>query len=71
MSGEQTLAWDWRRQGLECGKCPHPSSQYRALSGAQPLSAAGKHPGIADGEREREDRAEDGAELIVFWALFI
>lgn len=57
LSGVQTLAWGWRRQGLEWGKCPHPSSQYRALSGAQPLSAAGKHPGIADGGRERERQA--------------
>ena len=72
LSGEQTLAWGRRRQGLEWGKCPHPSSQYRALSGAQPLSAAGKHPEIADGgrEREREEGREGGregrAELISF-----
>lgn len=51
LSSEQTLAQGRRRQGLEWGKCPHLSSQYRALSGAQPLSAAGTHPGIADGGR--------------------
>lgn len=62
LSSEQTLAWERRRRGLEWGKCPHPSSQYRSLSGTQPLSAAGKHPGITDGGRERED----GAELIYF-----
>lgn len=58
LSGEQTLAWGQRRRGLEWGKCPHPSSQYRALSGAQPLSAPGKCPGIADGGGEREKESE-------------
>lgn len=38
-----------RGLGLECGKCPHPSSQFGAVGGADPLSAAGRHPGAADG----------------------
>lgn len=65
-SGEQILAWGWRRRGLEWGECPHPSSRFRALSGAQSLSAAGKHPGIADGGRKWKGGK---AELISFSPL--
>lgn len=46
---EQALAGGRRGPGLECGKCPHPSSPFGALSGREPLSAAGRHPGTADG----------------------
>lgn len=49
LSAGRTLAQGWRGPGLECGKCPHPSSQFGALDGAEPLSAAGRHPGRADG----------------------
>jgi len=52
-SGKQTSARGRRRQGLDWGKCPHPSFQYRALSGAKPPSAAGRCPGAADGGRGR------------------
>lgn len=52
LSGEQALALGRRRQGLELGKCPHSSSQCGAPGGTQLLSAAGKHPGIADGASE-------------------
>ena len=50
LAAEQTGAQGQRRRGLESGKCPHPSSRYRALGGAVPEAAAGERPGLADGQ---------------------
>ena len=49
LAAEQTGALGQRRQGLESGKCPHPSSRYRALGGAAAEAVAGERPGLADG----------------------